>query len=48
MYAADNGYLDVVEDLVTHYGDTIDINTKDNVSIVMYYIFYCVLCVYVM
>ena len=48
ILAAWNGHLGVVEYLVTHYGDTIDINTKNKVSIVIYYIFYCVLCVYVM
>ena len=40
MRAAALGHFNVVQYLVTHYGDTIDINVKnDDVSIVMYYIF---------
>jgi len=32
IWAAESGYLEVVKALMERYGDTLDINAKDNVS----------------
>ena len=45
MRAAARGHFNVVQYLVTHYGDIIDINVKNNVSIVMYYIYCVLMCI---
>ena len=43
MLAADNGHLDVVKYIITECGNVIDINAQNEVSIVMYCIFYFVI-----
>ena len=32
IYAAINGYLDIIKYLIEHYGDELDINVKNIVS----------------
>ena len=43
MKAADNGHLNIVKCITTEYRNVIDINAKDNVSVDMCYVLYCVL-----
>jgi len=42
MIVADQGHLNIIEYMITEYENGIDINAKNIVSIVIYYIWYSI------